>query len=180
MDSINENKAVGQLSEILALKHGYDRAKARQIRNAAILHDIGKQRIDKKIINKPGKLTAHEFEIIKTHTKIGVEILASVHGDLGDMAKIICHFHHEWYNPSCGGYWGVSSYYLPDYVSFVAISDVYTSLICKRPYKPAWTQDKALGYIKHQAGKQFAPELAKSFISLIREDNRVPAIFASA
>ena len=142
MENFNENRAVGRLSEILALERGYDHAKARQIRNAAVLHDIGKQKLPKSILNKPGKLDADEFEIIKTHTKLGVETLSSIQGDLGDMAKIICLFHHEWHQPSLGGYWYVSTHYLPDYVSFVSISDVYVSLISKRPYKDAWNPAK--------------------------------------
>ena len=179
MDTFNENKAVGRLTELLALTRGYAPEKAKQIRTAAVLHDIGKQKIDKKILNKPGKLTEQEFEIVKMHTKLGVEILASVHGDLGDMAKVICHFHHEWFQPSLGGYWNVSTYYLPDYVSYVAISDVYISLISERPYKSRWERQDALDYIENQAGKQFCPELVKSFTSLICGDDRVPAIFSA-
>ena len=177
MNHYEENKAVGRLSEILALECGYEPAKARQIRNAAVLHDVGKQKIPKSILQKPDKLNTEEFEIIKTHTKLGVELLSSIKGELGDYARIICLFHHEWYKPSEGGYWGVSAYYLPDYVSFVSISDVFISLINERAYKPAWPPEDALGYIQKQAGTQFCPELVSNFISLIREDSRVPAIF---
>jgi len=179
MESFNENRAVGCLSELIALECGYDHSKARQIRNAAVLHDIGKQQIDKSILDKPGKLNSQEFEIIKTHTKLGVELMASFRGELSDVAKIIALFHHEWHNPALGGYWNVSSYYLPDYVSFVSISDVYMSLISKRPYKDAWRRQDALDYIENQSGTQFCPELVKLFTSLIGHDSRVPEFLSA-
>jgi putative two-component system response regulator len=180
MNYIEENKAVGRLTEIIALEHGYSPAKARQIKTAAALHDIGKQKIPKSILLKPSELNAQEMEIMKNHTRLGVEMLASFQNDLSDIAKMVCLFHHEWHNPSVGGYWGVSSYYLPDYVSFVSIADVYVSCCSERCYKPAWKPQDALNHIEKQAGTQFRPELVKMFTSLIRNDSRVPAFLAVA
>ena len=177
MEQFNENRAVGQLSEILALESGYDRSKARQIRNAAVLHDVGKEKIPESILNKPGKLNEQEFEIIKTHTKLGVELLASLQGDLGDMARIICLFHHEWHEPSMGGYWGISTHYLPDFISFVSISDVFTSLVSERVYKKSWPPEMAVEYLENQADRQFRRELVQLFLSLVRDDSRIKAIF---
>ena len=178
MYSFSENKAVGRLTELIALERGCDPKKAKQIGNAAVLHDIGKQKIQKSILEKPGKLTAGEFEIMKKHTDFGVEILTSIKGDIGELAREICYFHHEWFMPSLGGYRGVSTLYLPDYISYVAISDVYTSLISERPYKSKWRKADALAYIESKSGTQFCPDLVKLFASLIRNDSRVPAIFA--
>ena len=171
----NEERAVGRLSEIVALGCGVNSGKARQIRIAAALHDVGKLKIPESILLKPGELDAQEFEIIKTHTVLGVETLASVQGELGVMARACCEWHHEWHNG--GGYWGRRMGDLPFYLPFVAISDVFTALISERPYKQAWPPHKAVDYIQKQAGTQFSPELVTTFLSLIRSDERVAAIF---
>jgi putative two-component system response regulator len=176
MNLPRENRIVAGLTEIIALECGYSPAKARRIRNAAALHDIGKMKIPESVLNKPGKLTAREFEIIKTHTTLGAELLSSVKGELGEAAKLICLFHHEWNNPSAGGYWGVSLSLLPDYISFAAIADVYVACRSKRPYKDAMPMESALEYIQNQADTQFCPKLVDDFVSLIRNDSRVSAI----
>ena len=176
MDSFNENKAVGQLAEIVALERGYAPAKARQIRIAGFLHDIGKQRIVSSIIDKPGTLTAREFEIIKTHTKLGAAMLLSIQGELGEMARACCELHHEWHDGS-QSYWGHRAADLPAYIGIVSICDVFTALCSTRCYKKPWPPDDALEYIQNKAGTQFCPELAGVFIPLVQKDSRVPAIF---
>lgn len=176
MDSFNEDKAVARLAELLALETGIRSETARQIRTAAILHDIGKVKIPGDILDKPGKLTAEEFEIVKTHTKLGAELLISIQGELGNMARVIARYHHEWV--SGAGYWGVPADTLPPYVPMVSISDVLVALLSERPYKHRWPPNEAINYILGQAGTQFNPVLVKRFISLIRNDSRVPAIFS--
>ena len=171
----NENKAVAQLAEIVALERGLSPAAARQIRTAAALHDIGKQKIPDSIINKPGKLTPQEFEIIKKHTVLGAKMLGSFQGELGEMARVTALYHHEWHN-GCG-YWGKCADTLPFYVSIIAIADVFTALMCKRPYKYAWPIEEVTAYIQNQAGTQFNPALVEFFLTLVREDRRVPVLF---
>ncbi len=172
----HENKIVAGLTEIIALERGYSPAKARLIRNAAALHDVGKIKIPNSILTKPGSLTAREFEIIKTHTTKGVELLSSVKGELGEAAKLISLFHHEWHDPSAGGYWGVPLSLLPDYISFAAIADVFVACCSERVYKAEWPTETVLEYLESQADTQFCPKLVKEFISLIRNDSRVSAI----
>ena len=173
----NENKAIGRLTEIIALERGYTPEKAKQIKTAAILHDVGKTKISREILDKPDKLNPDEFAVVKNHTKIGAELLSSLRGELGEKAKLICLLHHEWHEPSLGGYWGLSSRFLPDYISFVSVADVYISLISKRPYKTEWSKLDALEYIKQQAGTQFCHKLVDDFVPLIQNDKRIPAIF---
>ncbi|MCL2078745.1 MAG: HD domain-containing protein [Oscillospiraceae bacterium] len=171
----NEDKAVARLAELTALECGTAPAVARQIRTASALHDIGKVKIPQSIINKPGKLTPEEFEIIKTHTTLGAEMLASFQGELGAMAKLIALYHHE--RCDCCGYWGKDMNELPQYVAITAIADVFTALVCKRAYKEAWPPDEAIAYILSQAGRQFNPALVDAFIQLVRYDDRAWAIF---
>ena len=171
----NEAIIVGRLAEIIALQYGVRPDAARQIRSAATLHDIGKQKIPAEILNKPGKLTAQEFDVIKTHTVLGAEMLTSIQGELGVMARVCCEFHHEWYDGN--GYWGRRMGDLPFYVPFVAISDVFTALVTKRVYKEPWPPLEAMDYIQEKAGTQFDPKLAEVFLWLIRHDGRVKALF---
>jgi putative two-component system response regulator len=179
MNPFNENRAVGQLSELMALERGYTPAEAKQIKAAAILHDIGKQRISRQILDKPGKLTVKEFNIVKQHTKIGAEMLTCIKGSIGEMARHICEYHHEFENGK--GYWEIPAAYLPDYVKFVSLADVYCALISsERPYKSAWSQEDALAYIQEQAGTRYKAVLVDVFVNLIRCDSRVPAIFHAA
>lgn len=175
MNWFHEDKAVGRLAEAVALACGFHPAEARQIRIAAALHDIGKLKIPADILNKPGKLTALEFEIVKTHTIFGAEMLASVQGVLGEMARATALYHHEWYDG--GGYWGRRANEVPRYVPVVSISDVFVALISERPYKAAWPVERALAYIQNQAGTQFDPALVEAFIPLVRKGGIIPAIF---
>jgi len=158
---------VAILSEFLALERGFSPAYAGKIRIAALLHDVGKLAIPKAILNKPGKLNADEYEIIKTHTLIGAAMMKNVRGDLGTVIRNVCANHHEWYSPEHGGYWGLRADDLPPCTPIVSICDTFCALIHARPYKTAWSWDDALKYIKNQSGGQFNPALAADFIALV-------------
>ena len=175
MNNADEEKVVARLAEIIALECGIAPAKAKQIRVAASLHDIGKLRIPAEILNKPGKLTAAEFDVIKTHTTLGEAMLKSIQGELGELARLIARYHHEWY--SGRGYWGRFTHEFPAAVSITAIADVFTALCFDRPYKSAWPPEEALAYIQKQSGAQFDPLLVEVFLPLVRDDSRVSAIF---
>jgi putative nucleotidyltransferase with HDIG domain len=175
LNSFNEEKAVARLAEIVALECGATPAEARKIRAAAAIHDIGKQKIPAEILNKPGKLTAPEFEIVKTHTTLGAAMLSSIQGEIGAMARLIAEFHHEHYDGH--GYWGKSLYEFPYYLQFVSIADVFTALVSERPYKERWPPRDALEYIRNQSGAMFNPLLVDVFIPLIENDSRARAIF---
>jgi HD-GYP domain-containing protein (c-di-GMP phosphodiesterase class II) len=101
-------------------------------------------------------------------------MLKSIQGSFGKMLRACCKYHHEWFNGE--GYWGKFTNELPQYVSFVAIADVFTALISKRSYKNAWPPNEAIEYIQNKAGTQFCPELVKMFLSLVHEDRSVPAL----
>jgi putative two-component system response regulator len=168
---------VARIAEIMALEQGVSSASASQIRAASVLHDIGKIRIPAAILNKPGKRDAREFEIMKTHTTMGAELLSSITGNLGTMSRAACLWHHEHHNG--GGYWGKTSPELPPYVPIISIADVFVALVSRRPYKEAWPLKQAVEYIENQAGTQFSPELVKLFTALIRLDGRLKAIYSA-
>jgi HD-GYP domain-containing protein (c-di-GMP phosphodiesterase class II) len=170
----HEDKAVARLSEIVALECGVHHVTAKRIRAAAALHDVGKLKIPGSILNKPGKLTPQEFEVMKTHTALGADMLSSLQGDLGVMAKNICLYHHE--HHSGAGYWGKYTDELPAYVPIVSICDVFIALISERVYKRCWPPHEALDYIQSQAGTRFSYELEYIFRAVINNDSRIPAI----
>jgi putative two-component system response regulator len=173
--AFNEDRAVGRLAELIALACGLDPAKARQIRIAATLHDVGKQKICPALLSKPGKLTEAEFEVMKTHTTLGAAMLESLHGELGEMARNMARWHHEAWDGS--GYWGKFLCELPFYVEIVGIADTFTALVSARPYKHSWPPEEALAYIRSQADTRFNPLLVDIFVPLVRHDSRVAAIF---
>lgn len=175
IEKINENKTVGRLCVLIASAYGVSPETARQIGTAAALHDVGKKKLPPELLNRPGKLEPHEFEIIKKHTVLGAEMLKSVQGGVGEMARNCCLWHHEWHNGD--GYFGRRMGDLPFYLPFVAIADVFTALVSDRVYKSAWPPQEAMDYIEDKAGTQFAPELVKVFLWLIKNDSRVPAAF---
>ena len=128
---------MAKLSETLAVRRGFSPVTARRIGKAGLLHDVGKIKIPKAILHKPGKLSKQEFEVMKTHTTIGAELMSSVQGEIGVVIRNVCLLHHEWHDPSLGGYWGKSTSNLPGYISIVSIADVFVALVSERAYKAA-------------------------------------------
>ncbi len=120
------------------------------IATASALHDIGKIGIDEKILNKPGKLTKEEFEIMKTHTLIGAQMLDNLdmyrNEKLLKLAHEICRWHHERYDGK--GYPdGLKGDEIPISAQVVSLADVYDALVSERVYKKAFSHEKAMEMI---------------------------------
>lgn len=133
---------------------------------AAAMHDIGKVRVDGKIVDKKGKLTAEEFEIMKTHTTLGDEMLKNLKTyakePLVKYAREICLSHHERYDG--GGYpRGLKGEEIPVSAQVVSICDVYDALVSERSYKPAYTHEKAVEMIKNGECGEFNPLISECF-----------------
>lgn len=136
---------------------------------ASSLHDIGKIGIDEKILNKPGKLTNEEFEIIKTHTLIGASILDELVAyqdvPLVKTAYEICRWHHERYDGK--GYPdGLCGEEIPISAQIVSLADVYDALVSKRAYKAAYSHEKAMHMILNGECGQFNEVLLKCLIDI--------------
>lgn len=135
------------------------------------LHDIGKIAISDVILNKPGKLTKEEFEVIKTHTTKGYDMLKEIKKDYSDNMFIslglqISKSHHEKWDGS--GYpEGLKGKKIPLAARIVAVVDVYDALMSERPYKPAFSKEKSLEIIKEGIGNHFDPIISKIFIETI-------------
>lgn len=134
------------------------------IATASALHDIGKIGIDEKILNKPGKLTKEEFEIMKTHTLIGAQMLDNLdmyrNEKLLKLAYEICHWHHERYDGK--GYPdGLVGEEIPISAQVVSLADVYDALVSERVYKKAFSHEKALEMIQNGECGTFNPLLLR-------------------
>jgi len=135
--------------------------------SSARLHDVGKISISDTILNKPDKLTAEEFTIMKTHTTEGERIIDQIISRTDNQeflhnAKLFAGYHHERWDGK--GYpYGLEGASIPLQGRLMAIVDVYDALISERPYKKAFTHEEATQIIVENAGKQFDPSLAQLF-----------------
>lgn len=136
-----------------------------EMESAAPLHDIGKIAISDTILLKPGKLTPEEFEVIKTHTVKGGEMVRRIFSDpdhrhLIQMAEEIVVYHHEKWDGT--GYpKGLKGAEIPLPARIMAIADVYDALISERPYKKAMSREDALKVIYSGSGMHFDPEIIR-------------------
>jgi putative two-component system response regulator len=159
---------MSQISRLLALKLGLSETEADLILNASPMHDVGKIGIPDGILLKPGKLDPDEWEIMKTHTIIGAEILTGSDADLLVMAREIAITHHEKWDGS--GYPnGLAGEDIPLVGRITALADVFDALTSARPYKKAWSIEEALDLIKDQRGKHFDPSLVDCFLENLEE-----------
>ena len=156
-------------SRLIALAAGMDELEAELLLDAAPMHDIGKIGIPDRILQKPGKLTPAEWEIMKTHAAIGAEILGETAGSgLLTMASVVALSHHEKWDGS--GYpHGLAGEEIPRAGRIVAVADVFDALTSKRPYKEAWPVQKAVDWIVSQSGLHFEPHLVDCFLKCIPE-----------
>ncbi len=127
--------------------------------NAAPMHDVGKIGIPDSILCKPGKLTPEENEVMRQHVSMGGGILGEQNSKLLTLAIEVAETHHEKWDGS--GYpKGLKGEDIPLSGRIVAIADVFDALTSERPYKEAWTVEKALTFIEDHAGDHFDPEIA--------------------
>ncbi|MDR2518801.1 MAG: response regulator [Spirochaetaceae bacterium] len=151
------------------------------INKSVALHDVGKIGIPDKILLKPGRLDHEEFEIMKTHTTIGKNIIESIltntDGIYLQHCRDICFCHHERFDGN--GYpRGLAGDTIPLSARIVSLVDVYDALVCARVYKAAMSYDEALNIIQEGRGTQFDPLLTDAFFAVadtfkqISQDNQ--------
>lgn len=179
---VNIRRLTESILKLLVLKtdkYKLDLSDIVHIVNAAALHDIGKIAIDEKILNKPGKLTAEEFEIMKKHTVTGANMVRNLDPNLNDpllkYAYEICLYHHEKYDGK--GYpEGLKGDDIPIAAQVVSLCDVYDALREKRVYKPAYTCEKALEMIYNGECGNFNPlliECLKDLENELKEESNI-------
>ncbi|MBI9098013.1 MAG: DUF3369 domain-containing protein [Spirochaetaceae bacterium] len=159
----NHVKRVGAFSALIAEKIGLNEKEVELIRSASPMHDIGKIGIPEAIINKPGKLTKEEFEVIKTHSLIGHDILKGSDRSILKAAAIIAEQHHEKWDGS--GYPNkIKGEDIHIYGRITAIADVFDALDHKRAYKVPWSLQDIIDFFIDQKGIHFEPRLVDILI----------------
>jgi len=161
-------KRVAEVSYLLALKYGLSEEDSALLKIASPMHDIGKISIPDHILNKAGKLTDDEFEIIKTHCTAGYKILNKSNRKLMKTAAIISLQHHEKYNGK--GYpQGLNGDNIHIFSRITAAADVFDALISERIYKPALTLEEVIEIFIKEKGQHFEPKLVDLLLENIDE-----------
>lgn len=167
---------IGTMTELLLKRlqektelYDLDPAKISMISKAAAFHDIGKISVSEEILNKPGRLTPEEFEIMKTHSAVGADMLEKLplHKEepLVQIAYEICRWHHERYDGT--GYPdGLKGDEIPISAQAVSLADAYDALISERVYKKAFSHEKALRMILNGECGSFNPLLLECLLDI--------------
>lgn len=161
------SKRVGIYSREIAKALDLPEEQIENIYYIALLHDIGKIAIPGNILNKPGKLTDEEFEIMKSHTTAGAKILEGISTipDIVAGAK----YHHEKYGG--GGYpTGIKGEEIPFIARIICCADCYDAMATKRVYKEPYSKEKIISEFERCKEIQFDPKIADVVIKLIKED----------
>jgi putative two-component system response regulator len=165
-DTGEHTKRVGDLAAEIAHAIGRPPEWCERLRLAARLHDIGKVAVPDSVLLKPGSLTVEEFELMKTHTTVGHQILAGSSSPLFQLAAELALNHHEWWDGS--GYpRNLSGQEIPLSGRIVALADVFDALSSRRVYKRAWPLGEAARFVISGRGVQFDPDLVDSFASVV-------------
>ena len=158
----NHVKRVAEYSYLMAKLIGLNENTAELIKMASPMHDIGKVGIPDSILNKPGRLTKEEFEIMKKHSILGYEMLKSSKREIMETSSIIAYEHHERWDGK--GYpRGISGEDIHVYGRITAICDVFDALGSDRCYKKAWELEKILKLFRVERGQQFDPNMIDLF-----------------
>jgi len=164
----NHVKRVAEYSKILALKLGLSLENAEMLKLASPMHDIGKVGIPDEILNKPGKLTPDEFEIMKTHAQMGYDMLKHSNKPILQAAAIVSKEHHEKYNGK--GYpRGLKGEDIHIFARITAVADVFDALGSDRVYKKAWEDEKIFELFNSEKGEHFDPKVITAFFDSLDE-----------
>ena len=142
---------VAQLAERVALRMGLGPEQARDVRHAAMLHDVGKVAVPSEILLKPGPLTREEWEVMRQHVVVGGELLERVEA-FSHLAPIVRASHERWDGEGYPD--GLSGEGIPLAARIVAACDTYDAIVTERPYRPAGSKKTAIAELRRVAGRQ--------------------------
>ena len=157
------SQRVAGISVAIAAELGLSKPEIEKIRLAGLIHDIGKIGVKETVLNKPGKVTAKEYQHILSHSSIGERILTPIVEDK-DILRAVRH-HHERYDGT--GYPdGLAGKDIPLAARILAVADSYDAIISGRPYRQAQSIEAACTEIRHHLGSQFDPEVVEAFLRI--------------
>jgi putative nucleotidyltransferase with HDIG domain len=159
------SQRVTEMTLQLASSLGLTESELEHTRRGTLLHDIGKMGVPDQILNKPGPLTDQEWEIMRQHPIYAYNMLTPIAYLRPALDIPYCH-HEKW--DGSGYPRGLAGEQIPLTARIFAVVDVWDALRSDRPYRPAWTEKKALQYIIDEAGKHFDPKVVKEFLKIVR------------
>ena len=165
--SSGHSARVAEYAKKIAEKAGLSLQKQDEIYLMGLLHDVGKIAVPDHIINKPDKLTDEEYELIKTHSRTGSQILKNIEGK--PMLEKVARWHHERYDGT--GYPdGLKGESIPEQARIVAVADAYDAMTSPRSYRPAKSQEEVRHELRAGREGQFDPRFADIMLELMEED----------
>jgi len=165
------SRRVTELSINLARAMGMSEEDIVHLRHGALLHDMGKIGIPDAILHKTNELTVEEWKIMHEHPKFAYDMLNSI--EYLREALEIPYFHHEKWDGT--GYpQGLKGEQIPLAARIFAVADVWDALTSNRPYRPAWSSEAALNYIREQSGHHFDPQVVELFFKVIEHQDEYP------
>jgi diguanylate cyclase (GGDEF)-like protein/putative nucleotidyltransferase with HDIG domain len=160
----DHSQAVSRLAAQIALQAGLSRAETEEIRLAGLVHDIGKIHVPEQVLKKPTRLTAEEFEIMKSHAAWGAKMLEPL--NVKAIERIVCH-HHERYDGK--GYpEGLAGDRIPLGARIVAVAECIHNMVSDLRYKSARTFEDALAELRRCSGTQFDPKVVTTFLDWLQ------------
>ena len=158
---------VAKYSKMIAKRLGYSDARQDEIYMLALLHDVGKIGIPDGILNKPGTLTAEEYELIKAHSPMGASILKNIEND--PKFESCAMYHHERYDGT--GYpKGLKGTQIPEEARIIAVADAYDAMSSDRSYRAHLSQEAVKNELELGMGTQFDPKIAEIMLTITEED----------
>ncbi len=159
--TIGHSRRVARNAALVAAGMGLSDEEVATVRAAATVHDIGKIDVPRAILNKPGKLTPEEYEVVKHHAADGAALVASL-GD-AELTAIVRH-HHERVDGT--GYPdGLAGDQIPIGARILAVADTFDAIASPRPYRPAATHQRAIDVLHEESGTHFDPDVVKAFMN---------------
>jgi putative nucleotidyltransferase with HDIG domain len=163
------SQRVAEIAELIGKELKYSDSRIERLHMAALLHDVGKIGIDDHILNKPGKLSIEEYEVIKSHPEIGYNILKGIK-NLEDILPIVRH-HHERYDGK--GYpEGKNVEQLDMNIFIIQLADTIDAMATDRPYRKALTDQEVLDEIIRFSGTQFHPKVVQAYLNILEKQKK--------
>ncbi len=160
----DHSERMAQWAETVARRMGCSEEEVREVRWAAVLHDIGKLATPDAVLRKPGPLSPEEWEVMRRHPVVGEEILKPVRRLVG-VALLVRHHQERW--DGTGYPDGLRGEQIPLGARILAVVDAYTAMTDQRPYRPARTHEEAVTELRRCAGTQFDPAVVSAFVQVL-------------
>lgn len=167
-ETANHVRRVAEFTYLLARKYGMSEQESMLLRFASPMHDAGKIGIPDAVLNKPGRLTGEEVEIMHDHTTLGFSLLRKSQRQILQMAAVVAHQHHERWD-GMGYPQGLVERNINIYGRIVALADVFDALGSVRCYKAAWPMDEVVALLHRERGKHFDPDLVDILVGNLPE-----------